>query len=227
MFEEEDLLPISALSHLLFCERRAALIYIENLWDENLYTTEGHHLHDRAHLSDTEVRGDLRIVRGLYLRSLRLGLTGKADVVEFHRSSDDTQKGTRLEGVSGFWSPFPVEYKRGRLRHEKEYEVQLCAQALCLEEMLNVHVPVGALYYGKTARRLEVAFDDSLRRETEDAARSLHALCRKGETPRARYEKKCDKCSMRDLCMPKTTGVKRNVKRYLNRIVELDSGEEL
>ncbi|TKJ40967.1 CRISPR-associated protein Cas4 [candidate division TA06 bacterium B3_TA06] len=226
MFEEEDLLPISALSQLLYCERRAALIYVEGLWNENLYTAEGHHLHDRAHLSDSEVRGVLRIVRGLYLRSLRLGLTGKADVVEFHRLREDMQNGTRIEGVSGFWRPFPVEYKRGRLRHEREYEVQLCAQALCLEEMLSVNISSGALYYGKTARRLKVAFDDNLRRETEEAARSLHDLCRKGETPRARYEKKCNKCSMRDLCMPKTTGVKRNVMRYLNRIVESDSGEE-
>jgi len=226
MFEEEDLLPISALSHLLYCERRAALIYVEGLWNENLYTTEGHHLHDRAHDSGTEVRGYVRIARGLPLRSLRLGLSGKADVVEFHLVLDDIE-GTKLEDIPGLWGPFPVEYKRGRLRNEREYEVQLCAQALCLEEMLNVHIPVGALYYGKTARRLDVAFDDSLRRETEDAAKRLHVLCRKGETPRARYEKKCDKCSMRDLCMPKTTGVKRNVKRYLNRIVELDSGEEL
>jgi CRISPR-associated exonuclease Cas4 len=164
MYNEDDLLPISALQHLLFCERRAALIYVESLWNENRFTVEGHHLHDRAHDSETEVRGNVRIARGLMLRSLRLGLSGKADVVEFHLVSDDNSNGTKLEGIQGLWTPFPVEYKRGRLRHEREFEVQLCAQALCLEEMLNVPIPSGALYYGKTARRLEVAFDESLRK---------------------------------------------------------------
>jgi CRISPR-associated exonuclease Cas4 len=159
------------------------------------------------------------------LRSLKFGLSGKADVVEFHLVSDDNPDGTKLEGVQGLWAPFPVEYKRGRLRHEREYEVQLCAQALCLEEMLNVHIPSGALYYGKTARRLEVAFNESLRKETEAAASRLHELYRMEVTPKARYQKKCDECSMFDLCLPKSTGTRQSVKRYLAQAIAKTSEE--
>ena len=222
MYSEDDLLPVSGLQHLIFCERRVALIHIEGIWDENPFTVEGRHLHDRADSPETEVRRDVRIARGLRLRCLRLGLTGKADVVEFHRMEDDTAAlpgmrphGVTLPGVSGPWQPFPVEYKRGRLRHEEGYEIQLCAQALCLEEMLNAHVPAGAIFYGKTGRRLDVVFDDTLRNETEIAAARLHELIGNERTPPARYEKKCAKCSLMSLCMPKAISARNRVERYL------------
>jgi CRISPR-associated exonuclease Cas4 len=230
MFDEDDLLPISALAHLFFCQRRAALIHIEGVWEENLFTAEGRILHEAAHEPTLESRGELRIARGLRLRSLRLGLSGKADVVEFHRraqaDSPPAMEGgllptaIQLPGVDGFWQPFPVEYKRGRLRREEGYEVQLCAQALSLEEMLGVAVPVGAVFYGQPRKRLEVAFGEELRRETETAAARLHELLRARNTPPARYEKKCDSCSLLALCMPKTTGGRKSVERYLAGMLE-------
>lgn len=217
-YTEDELLPISALQHLLFCERRAALVHIEGLWDDNLFTTEGSLLHERADETSTEVRGDVRIARGLRLRSLRLGLTGKADVVEFHCASVG-EAGVRLDGVAGLWQPMPVEYKRGALRKEEGYEVQLCAQALSLEEMLNVGIPAGAIYYGKTRRRLDIAFDEKLRRETEAAVEHLHELLEGHATPHAARGPKCERCSLVDLCLPRATGGQRSAQRYLAKAI--------
>lgn len=236
-FTEDDLLPISALQHLLFCERRAALVLVEGIWADNPFTVDGRHLNERAEGPDVGMHGDLRVARGLSLRSFRLGLSGKTDVVEFHRVLEmalwsnlpgrASPMGAVLPGVPGHWRPFPVEYKRGRLRHEDGYEVQLCAQALCLEEMLQVEVSAGALFYGKTHRRLEIEFDSKLRRETESAAMRLHQLVRSGETPPATYEKKCEGCSLIDLCLPATLGGRQSVRRYLSSAfagVERDEG---
>lgn len=218
MYTEDDLLPLSALQHLMFCERRAALIHLEHVWDENVATVEGHHLHDSAHDVGTDSRGDMRIARGLMLRSLRLGLSGKSDVVEFHQIPEGEAGGAKLDGVDGLWRPYPIEYKRGRLRHEQSYAVQVCAQALCLEEMLGVTVPEGALFYGKTARRQTVVFDDSLRKETEKAAERLHELFRLRSTPKAVYVKnKCRQCSLVDVRLPKQTGTSRSVSQWLAR----------
>ncbi len=218
IFLEEDLLPLSLLADLLFCERRAALHQIERAWEDNLFTVEGTHLHKKVDDDlPVESRGDVRISRGLMLRSLRMGLIGKADVVEFHRLGDES--GIYLERGAGLWGPYPVDYKRGRMRREKGFEIQLCAQALCLEEMLHCPVPEGALFYGKNRRRQVVSFDEQLRRETEEAAARLHALVRSGRTPPARYAKKCESCSLINLCMPKVTGVRKNVGRYLSRVL--------
>ena len=271
MYDEADLLPISALQHLAFCERQWALIHLEGLWAENPLTVEGHHLHDRTHQPETESRGDLRLARGLRLRSLRLGLSGIADVVEFRRLSGNevqsdsdpegsegeesrsdpqtrarslaqstasgqseipryarndaeglgvTQAGVCLPGVRGLWQPAPVEYKRGRPKLGPYDEIQLCAQALCLEEMLGVAVPSGALYYGQPHQRHEVALTAELREQTEKLAARLHDLTRIGRTPLATYEKKCESCSLLTLCMPKTTGGRKSVDRYLAGMLE-------
>lgn len=226
MYSEEDLLPVSGIQHLLFCERRAALLQVDGLWADNVFTAEGSILHARADTDmPVESRGDLRVARGLLLRSLALGLTGKADVVEFHRvpaktcSANRLANGIALAGASGLWRPFPVEYKRGRLRREEGYEAQLCAQALCLEEMLGVGVPQGAIFFGKNRRRKAVVFDDGLRRLTTDAAGRLHEIIRSATLPRARYAKKCRSCSMIDLCLPKVTGADGSVGRYMASIL--------
>jgi CRISPR-associated exonuclease Cas4 len=212
MFSEDDLLPLSALQHLLFCQRQCALIHIEGLWDENRLTALGKRLHERAHREgERELRGDVCIARGVRLRSLRLGLAGKADVVEFHRLD---AAGVPLAGVPGLWRPFPVEYKRGRPKRNRCDEVQLCAQALCLEEMLGTDVPAGALFYGTTRRRFDVALGAALRAETEDAARRLHAMIGSGVTPRIAREPKCDHCSLAALCLPEATGPARSAARY-------------
>lgn len=190
MFSEDELLPLSALQHLLFCERQCALIHIEQAWAENRLTAEGRILHERVHEREDESRGDVRIARGLRLRSLKLGLTGMADVVEFHRQAD------------GRWTPFPVEYKRGKPKPDERDTIQLCAQALCLEKMLGAAIPDGALFYGVTRRRQDVAFTAELRALTAETAARLHRLLKNGVTPPAVYEKKCDNCSLKKLCLP-------------------------
>ena len=208
MFSEDDLVPISALQHIAFCERQCALIHVEQAWEENRLTVEGRNMHDRVHERDTENRPGVRIVRGLRLRSLRLGLAGVADVVEFHRDTGGADR------------PLPVEYKRGKPKDDDCDRVQLCAQALCLEEMLECDIPGGAVFYGTTRRRLDVDFDADLRAETEQAARRVHALVESGVTPPAAYGPKCENCSLAGLCLPKQTGGGRSVERYLEECLK-------
>lgn len=218
MYDEDDLLPISGLQHLLFCERRAALVLIENLWEENTFTADGHIKHERAHEVGTEARPDIRVARGLRLRSLILGLSGMADIVEFHRTEDLT--GIALEGAEGLWQPIPVEYKRGKLRKEDGYEIQLCAQAMCLEEMLGAEIPRGYIYYGKTNRRLEIEFSQELRQKTSLAAERLRALFSSGVTPKAVHTRKCERCSLINLCLPAVSGSKQSTGAYLKRMLK-------
>lgn len=200
IFKEEDLIQLSALQHFMYCKRQCALIHVEQAWSENLFTAEGRIMHDKADSNAAESRRDIRIEYSVPLRSLKLGLIGKADVVEFHRQDD------------GKWLPFPVEYKRGKPKLDDCDRVQLCAQAICLEEMLNVKIREGALFYGQTRRREAVIFDDRLRGETEDAARKARELIEAGITPGAEYSKKCKQCSLLNLCMPK---MKKSVSSYL------------
>jgi len=207
MYAIDDLLPLSALQHIVFCERQCAMIYTEQAWAENRLTVEGKIMHERVHDESRESRGDVRIDYGVSLRSLRLGLIGKADVVEFHRHPD------------GSWLPFPVEYKRGKPKADDCDKVQLCAQAICLEEMLSVAIPEGALFYGQTRHRLDVVFDEALRRETEETAQRAHDLIASGTTPPPLYEKRCESCSLLSECLPKTIQKRRSVKSYLTRIL--------
>ncbi len=213
-FSEDDLLPLSALQHLLFCERQCALIHIEQAWAENQYTAEGRILHERVDTPHSESRGEVRSATGLALRSLRLGLTGRADVVEFHRRMAPGEHGAFL------WQPLPVEYKRGRPKKQDWDKVQLCAQALCLEEMLGVDVTEGALFYGKTRRRVNVAFDCALRIKTEDTAARLHTLIKLRRTPAPIYSKACENCSFLESCLPQTLSRGLSVRKYLKEVVE-------
>ncbi len=225
-----DPLPISALQHLIFCERQCALIHIEGLWAENRLTVEGHALHRKAHGEQVGPRGGrrsearpsadrqstVRTVRGLALCSDRLGLIGKADVVEFRSVAPGTGSETGL-GV-----PFPIEYKRGKPKRHDADLVQLCAQALCLEEMLRLPqggVPRGALFYGLTRRRVDVTFDAVLRERTSSVIARLRELITRGVTPRASRDKKCERCSMLNLCLPDATGPEMSAKLYLERML--------
>jgi len=222
VYDEDDLLPLSAVQHLVFCERQCALIHLEGLWEENRLTVQGKRLHDSVHEARDESRGDTLLARGVRIRSLRLGLAGQADVVEFHRVKDVEEQGSPsgvsqgiiLSGRAGRWTPFPVEYKRGRPKANHCDEVQLCAQALCLEEMLDVTVPAGALYYGRTRRRCAVSFDEALRRQTEEAARRLRALIEGGVTSAPVFAARCKQCSLLSDCMPEVAGG-RSATRYL------------
>ena len=207
-----DLLPISALQHLLFCERQCALIHIEREWAENQFTAEGRVMHDRTHEAGHESRPGLRVERAMSLRSEGLGLQGVADVVEFHLS--DAGRGFSVDNIA---SILPVEYKRGKPKLHDADKVQLCAQAICLEEMFGIVVRDGALFYGQSKRRLDVVFDHALRATTEDAARRLHELITAGVTPPAVREPKCDHCSLVDICMPDALRFRRGVAAWTDR----------
>lgn len=208
VYKEENFLQLSALQHFVFCERQCALIHIEQAWSENIFTAEGRLMHENAHEEQFETRGDVHIERGMPLRSEKLGLNGKADVVEFHKTSN-----------SKAWIPFPVEYKHGKPKKDNCDTIQLCAQALCLEEMLGINIPAGAIFYGKTRHRLDVAFDGTLRSETEETAHHLHEFIKIGKTPKSVYSKKCESCSLKEMCMPKSFEGYESVQKYLDEIV--------
>jgi len=218
-YTESELLPLSGVQHVVFCERQAALVHVEQVWADNAFTIDGSHRHRGVHeeAPRRERRGDLLIVRGLALRSLELGLSGIADVVEFHRVASG---GVAIPGARGSWQPYPVEYKRGRRKRHRADEVQLCAQALCLEEMLDVPVVEGALFYGKEQRRMELHLDAELRELTAEAARRLRELVDQGFTPPASKEKKCDTCSLLGLCMPEAMTRRRSARRYVSAALE-------
>jgi CRISPR-associated exonuclease Cas4 len=207
MYDESDYIMLSALQHYLFCPRQCALIHIEQQWAENRFTAEGQVLHERADSGEARQQGPVRVVRSLALCSQRLGLSGQADVVEFH--ADGTV--------------FPVEYKRGKPKADRCDEVQLCAQALCLEEMLTVEIAAGALFYGQRRRRVEIALDDDLRGLTEEVIASTRRMMESGATPQASYAKKCDACSLLSLCLPKSCGKSRSVTSYMDRMLGGDA----
>lgn len=206
MFAEDNLLPISALQHLLFCERQCALIHVERLWVENRLTIEGTILHKRADSGKSESRRGDRASRSLPVRSLELGLFGIADVARYER------------GVGG--SIVPIEYKRGRPKKNDCDRVQLCAQALCLEEMHGRPIPFGEIFYGKIRRKVRVEFTPELRQTTKGAAARLHELIRSGRTPPAELGPKCARCSLRGVCMPKLGGGVVSRAKQFDRAVD-------
>ncbi|MHB0971975.1 MAG: CRISPR-associated protein Cas4 [Thermoanaerobaculia bacterium] len=203
MFSEDDLLPISGLQHVVYCERQVALIHVERYWQENVHTVDGHHLHERVDSEGDETRGDTRVLRGVSIRSLALGIAGIADVVE-------------LRGSPAHPIVFPIEYKRGKPKGHRADEVQLCAQALCLEEMLSVNVGSGALFYAKPRRRTDVSFDEPLRLATRDAIERFRRIVLCGVTPPPEWSGKCCECSLVDGCQPRAP--RRSAARYLEAI---------
>ena len=194
MDDDDDLVPLAALQHWLVCPRQCALIHLEQAWLDNQLTAEGNVLHARVDQGGAETRGALRRAWALPLRSVRLGLVGKADLVEFHAAPDGTEV------------PFPVEHKRGREKDDDRDRVQLCAQGLCLEEMTATPVPDGALFYHATRKRVVVAFDDALRRHTEEAAGAVRAMIAAGRTPPVVECAACARCSLAELCLPAALG---------------------
>lgn len=188
------------------------MIHIENLWAENVRTVEGNIMHQRAHdESQTESRGDVLILRGLRVASERLGLSGACDVVEFHQHP----QGVTLRGREGRWLPYPVEYKRGKPKEDDCDQLQLCAQAMCLEEIFVCQIPEGSLYYGETRRRQRVSFTPELRERVESMAAEMRAYYDRRHTPSARPSKACNACSLKDLCLPKLTK-RESVSAYIH-----------
>lgn len=215
---EDALLQLSGLQHFKFCRRQWALIHIEQQWAENLRTTDGAILHETAHNgSFSERRGDLLVTRDMQISSSSLGVSGACDVLEFHRG--DT--GIPLRGRAGLWQPFPVEYKRGRPKEHDADALQLCGQAMCLEEMLCCEIPKGALYYGETRRRTEVEFTSELRQEVQALLKQMHALYARGHTPKVKPTKGCNACSLKELCLPKLMKNK-SVSAYLRYRLEVE-----
>ena len=199
MFTEDQLLPISALQHWLYCPRQCALIHLEQVWAENKFTAEGQVLHHKAHEGADETKAGVRVTRSMSVRSLELGISGQCDIVEFH------QNGLVV----------PVEYKRGKPKTHRADEVQLCAQAMCLEEMLGVAISNGCLFYGENRRRTTVEFDTALRQLVVETSIALHAMIASRQTPTAEYlAKRCDACSLIDLCQPKAMRFKRGVQAW-------------
>ena len=225
--DDDRLLPISGLQHLAFCPRQCALIHLDGVWSENFFTAAGRVMHERVHNADSDARGDVRTARGLWLRSKRLGLVGVADVVEFRRVDspfDDAPSETQTNATErpivavklpkrrGFWRPYPVEYKRGQPKKNNCDAVQLCAQAICLEESLGCAILEGALFYGTTKRRVVVRFDAELRAETTELARRFRALVDSEVVPEPVASPRCKSCSLADECLP---DVRKSASRYL------------
>ena len=204
---------ISGLQHFRFCRRQWALIHIEQQWAENLRTVEGELMHERAHdESLRESRGDTIITRSLRVYSLTLGLSGQCDVVEFKRSA----QGVPLHGHDGLWLPYPVEYKRGKPKDDGCDELQLCAQAMCLEEMLCCRIDNGFIYHDALRRRESVAFSDELRNRVRDVVAEMHRLFEHAHTPKVRKRPGCGSCSLREICLPEL-GRSLPVHTYISR----------
>jgi CRISPR-associated exonuclease Cas4 len=216
-YTSDDLLPLSGIQHFLFCRRQWALIHVEQQWKENVLTVEGRLLHKRV--DDPffdESRKDLLVARAVPAASYRLGLTGVCDMVEFTASPE----GVRLPGREGLYTAAPVEYKRGREKQDPCDEAQLCAQAMCLEEMLSLSIPRGYLYYGQPHRRVAVDLNDSLRNLVVKMAAEMHAYFERGYTPRVKISKACRACSLADLCLPELEKNKLPASGYVQREIE-------
>lgn len=215
-FKEEEYLQLSGLQHFSFCRRQWALIHVEQQWKENVRTVDGRILHEKAHDgSIREKRGDLLIVRDMSIHSPTLGISGSCDVVEFHQDA----AGISLPGQEGSWQPYPVEYKRGSPKTTDADRLQLCAQAMCLEEMLCCDIPEAALFYGETRRREIVPLDDDLRSQVRRLLTEMHDLYRRAHTPKVKPTKGCNACSLKELCLPKLMR-QRSVADYLRKNME-------
>lgn len=224
-YSPEDLLPLSGIQHFLFCRRQWALIHVETQWRDNVLTAEGRLMH--ARVEDpffTETRNGVVLARAVPVASYALGLAGVCDVVEFTplppASRAAGEGGVALPNREGLYRPTPVEYKRGRPKREPMDEAQLCAQAICLEEMLSVEIPRGYLYYGQTRHREEVELTPALRQLVREASAEMHHYFSRGYTPKVRPHKGCRSCSLAELCLPTLQENVLPVSRYIQQAIE-------
>lgn len=214
-YDNSDFLMLSGIQHFQFCERQWALIHIEQEWEENVLTIEGSHLHDKADDPFVrEKRHNILYVRGLPIHSTELGLTGICDVVEFH----EDKNGVPLQNEEGTYIPVPIEYKRGKPKHNDADMLQLVAQAMCLEEMLCCSVSRGELYYHETRRRVEVEIIDEWKDKVRKSAKRMHDYYQRRHTPRVKTDKRCNSCSLRHICLPELL-TKESVSSYMKRML--------
>ena len=230
-YTTDELLPLSGIQHFVFCRRQWALIHVERQWQDNAFTAEGRVLHKRT--DDpffTETRNGIVTARAVPIASYRLGLSGVCDVVEFTPSPlpspilgegvRRTDEGVRLPGREGLYLPAPVEYKRGRPKRDPCDEAQLCAQAMCLEEMLAVTIPQGWLYYGETRHRVPVELTGELRQLVREMSEEMHAYFARGYTPRVKPSKACRSCSLADTCLPELQENVMPASKYIRQQIE-------
>ena len=218
MYDEQELLQLSGLQHFSFCRRQWALIHIEQQWEDNYRTVDGSLMHEKAHdKSADESRAGLLIKRGMRVHSFILGVSGECDVVEFHRG----KAGAQLADREGLWLPYPIEYKRGHSKENNADRLQLCCQAMCLEEMFSCQVPEGALFYGETRRREKILLSEDLRTEVKQALMEMHDLYRRGYTPRVKPSKACHECSLKEICLP-VINEKHSAREYILRSMKED-----
>lgn len=216
IYNEDDYLLLSGLQHFAFCRRQWALIHIENQWADNFRTTDGELMHSNAHdAAFSESRGDTLIQRAVKIHSPTLGVSGECDVLEFHRVPD----GITLPDREGLWQPYPVEYKRGKPGTTEGDALQLCGQALCLEEMLCCAIPCGALYYGESRHREEITFTEELKDYARALLKEMHELYSRGYTPKVKPHKGCNACSLKELCLPKMLRAK-SVSHYIEEAMD-------
>mgnify|MGYP005757637823 FL=1 len=214
-YAEDDYLMISGIQHFKFCRRQWALIHIEQQWAENEHTVTGELMHKKVHDPYlAEKRKDTIIARALPVASRVMGVSGECDVVEFRRCED----GIRLHGHRGLYSVYPVEYKKGKPKQTDEDRLQLAAQAMCLEEMFCTQILEGAIFYGETRRREPVEITDELRQEVQSIFREMHGYYDRQYTPRVKYSKSCNACSLKNICLPKT-GKAVSVKTYISQML--------
>lgn len=212
MYSEEDYLMLSGIQHFAFCRKQ---------WAENYRTTAGELMHKKAHDENSfEKRGGLLIVRGLRISSHELGVSGQCDIVEFHQD----ENGAGLFGYDGKWKPVPVEYKHGAPKGNNADELQLCAQAICLEEMFQTSIPDGFLFYGENRRRSYVEFTENLREEVKKTTKEMHDLFQRGCTPNVKPTKQCKACSLENLCVPKLQKVMK-VREYIEKSIKTNEQE--
>ena len=220
MYSDDDLLMLSGIQHFAFCERQWALIHVEQQWAENVKTTEGNHLHERVDdPQESDKRGKVITYRAFPLISRQLGLTGRADVVELIFTREG---GVLIEGYEGKWKLHPVEYKRGKQKPDDRDAVQVCAQAICLEEMFKIKITNGSLFYGETRRRVNVDFTTELRQMVFELAQNMNKMFEKGITPLPVYKSHCKSCSLIDICLPQNLSGKIKASDYLRNSLETD-----
>ncbi len=218
-YNEEDFLALSGIQHYIFCRRQWALIHIEKQWDENVRTIEGEILHDNAHDGyRSQSRKGIITSSGMPVLSRTLGINGVCDIVEFQPDSD----GIEINGKTGKYRVYPIEYKRGE---PKEYDadiLQLTAQAMCLEEMLCCDICEGAIFYGQTKRRLCISIDDDMRNKVKNIFVEMHQMYDRRFTPKVKTGKSCNACSLRDICLPELCASK-SVHEYINSYLKDES----
>lgn len=217
-YQEDDFLMLSGIQHFAFCRRQWALIDMEQQWEENVYTAEGRLMHKRAHdVNLIEKTKDVLIVRALPIHSRKLGISGECDVVEFKKS----EEGVKLYGHRGYYEVYPIEYKRGKPKTNESDTLQLTAQVMCLEEMFCTTIEEGALFYGETKRREKVQITQKLREKVCEIVTEMHQLYQRGHTPKVKWSKSCNACSLKESCVPKL-GKTSKVAQYIDKMLSED-----